>query len=102
MDRLDWRIALGDLSLQLRRDLSDKVSREEMLSFMKDEVVLMSQKLKPFEQVMEKEWTRVSKDMPQEIARISNEITTMRQRISAEITGARYYPFLFGFEMISI
>lgn len=90
VDRLDWRIALGDLSLQLRRDLSDKVSREEMLSLVKDETALLTQKIKPIEQVIHKEWNVLSTELPQEVSRVTQDLSVVKQRISAEITGARF------------
>lgn len=96
VDRLDWRIALGDLSLQLRRDLSDKVSREEMLSLVKDETALLTQKIKPIEQVIHKEWNVLSTELPQEVSRVTQDLSVVKQRISAEITGARYVHLSFA------
>lgn len=36
--KLDWRLALGELSMNLRRELADKVGREEMFSTIRMEM----------------------------------------------------------------
>ena len=41
----DWRLALGELSMNLRRELSDKTGREEMYSTLRDETDTIDKKL---------------------------------------------------------
>lgn len=37
MEKLDWRLALGDLGMNLRREMADKISREEVYSALHSE-----------------------------------------------------------------
>jgi hypothetical protein len=87
---LDWRIALGDVSMHLRRELADKVSREELLSLLRDEAVLLAQKVKPLEVMMEKEWPTLSKTLPATVHQVQQDLLVMQQRVAAEIQGARF------------
>jgi hypothetical protein len=41
----DWRLALGELSLNLRRELSDKTGREEMYSLVRTEAEQLDKKV---------------------------------------------------------
>ena len=41
----DWKIALGELSLNLRREMSDKAGREEMISVIAAELEPLGHKL---------------------------------------------------------
>ena len=41
----DWRIALGECSMNLRRELSDKMGREEVVAYVRDELSLLDKKL---------------------------------------------------------
>lgn len=90
VERLDWRIALGDVSMHLRRELADKVSREELLSLLRDEAALLAQKVKPLEVVLEKEWSVLSKTLPATVHQVQQDLMVMQQRVAAEIQGARF------------
>lgn len=45
LDRIDWRLAIGEISMNLRRELADKASREEMYSHVRTEMDAAQQKL---------------------------------------------------------
>ena len=40
----DWKLQLNEISLNIRRELSDKVNREEMYSLIRNEIELITQK----------------------------------------------------------
>ena len=45
LDRLDWRLALGEVSMNLRREVSDKASREELYSAVRTEIGTLEERL---------------------------------------------------------
>jgi len=42
---LDWRLALGEVSMNLRREVADKASREELYSAVRTEMSTLEQQL---------------------------------------------------------
>ena len=45
LERLDWRLALGEVSMNLRREVADKASREELYSAVRTEMSTLEQQL---------------------------------------------------------
>lgn len=45
LERLDWRLAIGEVSMNLRREVADKASREEMYSAIRTEMEGLDQRL---------------------------------------------------------
>ncbi|KAJ1431440.1 hypothetical protein B484DRAFT_395486, partial [Ochromonadaceae sp. CCMP2298] len=45
LERLDWRLAIGEVSMALRRELADKCSREELFSEMRAETDRLQEKM---------------------------------------------------------
>ena len=45
LDKLDWRLALGEVSMNLRREVSDKASREELFSVLRTETEALDRKI---------------------------------------------------------
>ena len=45
LERLDWRLAIGEVSMNLRREVADKASREEMYSAIRTEMESLDQRL---------------------------------------------------------
>ena len=45
LERLDWRLAIGEVSMNLRREVADKASREEMYSAIRTELGILEQQV---------------------------------------------------------
>lgn len=83
VDRLDWRIALGEVSMNLRRELAEKVSREELLSTVREESDLVGARVKSLEV------TTQSLVRPQDVTALENDMTLLKNKVAGELTGAR-------------
>jgi hypothetical protein len=45
LEKLDWRLAIGEVSMNLRREVADKASREELYSAVRTEVQTLDERL---------------------------------------------------------
>jgi hypothetical protein len=45
LERLDWRLAIGEVSMNLRREVADKASREELYSAIRTEMQGLEQRM---------------------------------------------------------
>ena len=45
LERLDWRLAIGEVSMNLRREVADKASREELYSAVRSEMSRLEEQL---------------------------------------------------------
>jgi hypothetical protein len=80
----DWKIALGELGLNLRRELSDKPGREEMIN-------MIAAELEPIDRKLQTNVTDVStKASVEDISALDNSLTDLRTKIAGELTGGRY------------
>jgi hypothetical protein len=80
----DWKIALGELGLNLRRELSDKPGREEMIN-------TIAAELEPIDRKLQTNVTDVStKASVEDISALDNALTDLRTKIAGELTGGRY------------
>ena len=84
MHYTDWKIALGELSLNLRRELSDKPDREEMINMIAAELEPVGQKLKSTALDIS------TKAAAEDISALDNALTDLRTKIAGELTGGRY------------
>ena len=84
LDRIDWRIALGEVSMNLRREISDKANREEVYSLLRNEQDSLLQRIKRLEKGIDN-YITVDK-----LVEIENELLTMKNKVSSELTGARF------------
>lgn len=82
-DRLDWRMALGEVCMNLRHELSDKCSREELLNMIRFETKTIDERFKDIQQTNQ---TFVDKTM---VKTIEQEIQALKGRVASELTGAR-------------
>lgn len=45
MEKIDWRLALGEVSMNLRREMADKISREEVLTALQSEYAALEKRM---------------------------------------------------------
>lgn len=81
---MDWRLALGDLSLALRRDLSDRATREEVYTAVQAEAAGTERRVRAAEEAVAK-CAKADQLVP-----LENTVTALRTRIANELTGARF------------
>lgn len=80
----DWRIALGELSLNLRREMSDKPGREEMIN-------VIASELEPIDKRLNQAIKDVStKSSIEDVSALDNALTDLRTKIAGELTGGRW------------
>ena len=80
----DWKIALGELGLNLRREMSDKPGREEMIN-------MIAAELEPIDHKLQTNVTAVStKAAVEDISALDNALTDLRTKVAGELTGGRY------------
>jgi len=84
LDSLDWRIAIGDVSMNLRKDMSTKASREELFTTIRTELDPIEHRLA----IILKELDTLSK--ASEVTRLGNDLSALKHRVSSELTGARF------------
>jgi len=84
LDSLDWRIAIGDVSMNLRKDMSTKASREELFTTIRTELDPIEHRLS----IILKELDTLSK--ASEVTRLGNDLSALKHRVSGELTGARF------------
>lgn len=96
----DWRLAMGDISMNLRREISDKASREEMFGTIRRECDILERRLevrnsptlklilKGCVQGVEKELEGLAST--ENVSKIDNEVTILRAKVAGELTGARW------------
>lgn len=84
LERMDWRLALGDLSLALRRDLSDRATREEVYTAVQAEAAGTERRVRAAEEAVAK-CAKADQLVP-----LENTVTALRTRIANELTGARF------------
>lgn len=80
----DWRIALGETSMNLRRELSTKMNREEVVSYVRGEVDILDKKLLAVEKDVENKASIVCTNQ------IESDILLIRNKIAGELTGGRW------------
>lgn len=80
----DWRIALGETSMNLRRELAEKMNREEVVSYVRGEVGIVDSKVQGVQKDMENKATAVA------VNQIESDILLIRNKIAGELTGGRW------------
>ena len=85
LERFDWRIALGEMAMNIRSELVEKCTREEMYSAMRSNSQDVIKRLKECEDQL---ITTQSKSQDQ-VTSLQNEIHQVKNKISGELTGAR-------------
>jgi len=80
----DWRMALGDLSLNIRREMSDKCGREEMHSAIGSELGVLDQRI-----------SKITGDVAgkascDEVSKLENALVDLRSKVAGELTGGRW------------
>ncbi len=84
IDSTEWKVALGELSINLRRELGDKCGREEMLSAVHNETAILESRTT---QILRELDDRASRDG---LRKVENELTSLRSKVAGELTGARW------------
>lgn len=85
VDRYDWRIALGDMAMNLRSELVDKCSREEMYSAMRSNSQDVLVKVK----ACEDQYVVAQQKANEQVVSFQQEVTNVKNKVASELTGAR-------------
>jgi hypothetical protein len=117
LERLDWRLAIGEVSMNLRREVADKASREEMYSAVRAEVERLDQRLSvsPYSPMHTPDLSSVGVMLiiclttimlvvhllqhvqkavdgaasAEGISRVDGELTALKHKVAGELIGAR-------------
>jgi hypothetical protein len=84
IDSIDWRIALGEISVNFRRDLADKVNREEMFAFFRNENDILMQQC----HVLQRDCEMFAKK--DQIGQFEQDLISLKSKIAGELIGARF------------
>ena len=82
--QVDWNFTIGDLGSNLRREIAEKTSREEMTALVHSESDKIQAKLSHFSKLMEETAKK------EDYISLNAEFNGLRSRIAGELTGARF------------
>jgi hypothetical protein len=84
MVELDWRSALGDLSLKLRSEMSLKASRDELQALVLTSADGIEQRVGRMQSVLN------GAAKQQALQQLGNELAALRHTVAGEVVGARF------------
>lgn len=84
IENTDWRLAMGELSINLRRELGDKCGREELHCSIRQEAAILEAKSS---QLLKDVATKASQE---DFTKLENEVVSLRSKVAGELTGARW------------
>lgn len=91
----DWRIAIGDVSMNLRRELADKAGREELYAVMTKQMDTVDAKICHVQSDLDAKYSSLSEMVElracvEDVSKISNDLNGFKNRCANELTGARW------------
>jgi len=91
----DWRIAIGDISMNLRRELADKAGREELYAVMTKQMDAVDAKVSHVQNELDSKYSSLLEKVEiracvEDVSKISNDLSGFKSRCANELTGARW------------